>query len=112
MFSSAAHRFHYTSYKQPRHINNNSINKNNNINNKNRNRNNHNNYNNNYKNRVVIVNNNNNPSSSSNTNNVKINSKANPLVVYVPPHPLIKHYLNMARNEMTPQYVFKAAINV
>ena len=32
------------------------------------------------------------------------------LLVYVPPHPLVKHYLNMARNEVTPTSLFRGAI--
>ena len=34
------------------------------------------------------------------------------LTVYVPPHPLVKHYLSMARNEMTPPQLFRGALAV
>lgn len=32
------------------------------------------------------------------------------LQIYVPPHPLIQHWLAIARNEMTPPPIFRAAI--
>mmetsp|Transcript_10533 Transcript_10533/g.29983 ORF Transcript_10533/g.29983 Transcript_10533/m.29983 type:complete len:273 (+) Transcript_10533:169-987(+) len=32
------------------------------------------------------------------------------MLIYVPPHPLIKHWLAVARNEMTPQPAFRSAI--
>lgn len=30
--------------------------------------------------------------------------------IYVPPHPLIQHWLAIARNDMTPPPIFRAAI--
>lgn len=32
------------------------------------------------------------------------------LLVYVPPHPLVRHYLNMARNEVTPTALFRGSM--
>ena len=32
------------------------------------------------------------------------------LQIYVPPHPLIQHWLAIARNDMTPPPIFRAAI--
>jgi len=33
------------------------------------------------------------------------------MLIYVPPHPLIKHWLAVARNEATPQPAFRSAIS-
>lgn len=30
--------------------------------------------------------------------------------IYVPPHPLVKHFLTIARNESTPPSLFRAAL--
>jgi uracil phosphoribosyltransferase len=49
-------------------------------------------------------------SSNNNNNNNTPNRKANQMLIYVPPHPLLKHWLAVARNKQSPSALFRSAM--